>query len=880
MRGSHFPFVGPRGSSAVAFATVMLAVAGCGGGGNEPNSGPSTIVVVSGANQQGAAGLPLPQPVVVEVRNAAGDGVAGVQVVYAASGGSSVAPATRITDGAGQASVAWTMPTLAQPARLEIVAVDIDTVYVDAEAVAGTVSQIQIIRGDSQAALVGTALDTAVVAQTLDQFGNAAPGVELAFAVISGGGSVSADTVITDLQGRAQVSWVMGPAKGYDTLAIRHLQLERRIGAIALPLLVPDSLAAGEFHTCVLDAAGQVYCFGLNFVGEVGTGDTTSAFTPAPLNAPAFRSIVAGASHTCGLTPQAGLYCWGTTLSLLGLAPTLQATGLAFTQITAGSGSTCGVTAAGAGYCWGQNGTGQLGEGSTTGRPNPTPILGNLRFRQIDAHYDLACGLTTGGRAYCWGGGKATPFRVSGALRFSTVAVSSDGACALTIDGAVWCWNWATYDPALLAGAPLLASLDGGGGGYCGAGPWSQGYCWGLNSSGQVGDGTLVDRNAPAPVSGGHSFTSLARGGGHSCGRTTGSGLYCWGGTPATVLGIGESMRRRTPTAVMGGLMFQSVKAGRRWSCGVTLAGTGYCWGENSEGQLGDGTLTERWVPTAVAGGLTWTSIAPGGGGGGTCGVATGGVGYCWGGTTATPGPIPGGLTVAEVDPGVDHACVQTPAGELYCWGANDAGQLGDSTNTARAVPALVAGGYTWTQFSAGAGHSCGVDENGVGRCWGTQLGLGNGGIDRNYPDSISLAQSFTSVVTNDSGDDSCGVTTSGEAWCWGSMTASNVPVPVPGGHQFAAVTIGTTHVCGLTTGGQVLCWGDNNYAQLGDGTTVSRTTPAPVGGGQTFSRVSAGEIQTCAVDPGGVAYCWGGNDNGALGIGTAATMPSPVQVW
>ena len=199
------------------------------------------------------------------------------------------------------------------------------------------------------------------------------------------------------------------------------------------------SLAVGDGHTCGLSDSGVATCWGLNFVGQLGDGTTTTrddvvqtdrfepALTQVDTDVP-FVSITAGFNHTCALDAAGRAYCWGDNRNgelgssltgdcggwnLEGTAPSCRArpvpvsTSLVFRSLTAGKSFTCGVTADGQAYCWGLGNEGQLGTGSraSTKSVGPALVAGGLRFETLSAGTNHACGLTVEGRAYCWGGG-------------------------------------------------------------------------------------------------------------------------------------------------------------------------------------------------------------------------------------------------------------------------------------------------------------------------------------------------------------------------------------------------------------------------------------------------------------------------------------------
>jgi alpha-tubulin suppressor-like RCC1 family protein len=170
--------------------------------------------------------------------------------------------------------------------------------------------------------------------------------------------------------------------------------------------------------------------------------------------------------------------------------------------------------------------------------------------------------------------------------------------------------------------------------------------------------------------------------------------------------------------AVDGGLTFTAVAMGASHTCGLTSAGAAYCWGLNYQGQLGtttnNGTSNANPTPEAVSGGLSFTAVAMGASH--TCGLTSAGVAYCWGynyqgqlGTTTnntsfnpnpTPQAVGGGLTLVSLVPGGYHTCGLTSAGVASCWGLNQYGQLGTTTNSGtespNPSPLAVSGGLTF----------------------------------------------------------------------------------------------------------------------------------------------------------------------------------------
>jgi len=378
------------------------------------------------------------------------------------------------------------------------------------------------------------------------------------------------------------------------------------------------------------------------------------------------------------------------------------------------------INTAGAGYTLFAAALGLTGATSAAFTITPPPA--GLTFAAVSAGGDHTCGVTTSGAAYCWG-------------------VNSYGELG---DGTI---DTTRTTPVLVSGGLSFAAVDAGANHTCGVTTSGVAYCWGDNSYGQLGDGTMTDRATPELVSGGLSFAVVNAERDHTCGVTTSGVAYCWGWNFFGQLGDGTTTDRTTPGLVSGTRAFTTISAGNQHTCGVTTSGVAYCWGDNGSGQLGDGTTTDRTTPGLVSGGLTFAAVDAGYH---TCGVSTSDAAYCWGynwfgqlgdGTIftirTTPGLVSGGLTFAAVDAGYDHTCGVTTSGVAYCWGWNFSGQLGDGTATDRTTPRLVAGGHTFAAVSAAYNHTCGVTTSGVGYCWGSnyngQLGDGTR-IDRLVP--------------------------------------------------------------------------------------------------------------------------------------------------
>jgi Alpha-tubulin suppressor and related RCC1 domain-containing proteins len=366
-----------------------------------------------------------------------------------------------------------------------------------------------------------------------------------------------------------------------------------------------NEVSAGAFHTCGVTTDNRAYCWG----GGAAVGDGTTTTQPRPVAVVGglrFVQVSAGAGHTCGITTDTRAYCWGRNdFGQLGdgttadrSTPVAVAGGRHFSQVRAGGSHTCALTPFNVPFCWGWNIRGQLGTNDGVDHHTPTRVFGGLQFRRIIAGGLHTCGAATDGRGYCWGDdvyGELGDGTVTLTRRLRPVAVSGD----------------LNFVQVLAGGDGLFEDEqehDPDNGHTCGVTTDNLAYCWGDNSDGQSGTGSLsVVLAKPALVAGGHHFRAVAPGNNYTCAVTPADVAWCWGENRFGAIGDGTTTNRPKPVKVAGGLSFSglSTGVGGFHSCGLTTDHRAYCWGDNSSGELGDGTEganTNRLTPVAVVG--------------------------------------------------------------------------------------------------------------------------------------------------------------------------------------------------------------------------------------------------------------------------------------
>ncbi|MBM4189043.1 MAG: hypothetical protein FJ206_17220 [Gemmatimonadetes bacterium] len=645
---------------------------------------PVGVTVLTQPPSSAASGAALAPAPVVGLVDGTGARVAarGVTIVAALSSGTgTVSGTTEVrTDAAGEAAFADLRvvgPVGSKSLRFEAAGLA-SAATTSFQLGPGAATSLLVEAGNNQTAAAGTDLAVAPAVKLLDGAGNPVSGVPVAFAVTSGGGSMTGPTASTGSDGVARVgSWRLGTGVGAN-------QATATAGALSVAFTATATVGAPAKLT-VVDGNGQT----------TSIGDLTTT-APAVKLTDAFDNPVAGVAITFaasdgGLangpvkqTDPGGIARVGGWV--LGLVPgpqtmtasrtgvpsaTINATAIDFAvaAISAGGLNTCARTAAGAAYCWGDNSVGQIGD-STAGGQDSVPVLvksGAATFSQLAVGGGHVCGLTPAGAALCWGSD------LSGQLGINTQTGASVNA------------------PAAVVGGRIFVSIVAGDVHSCGLEASGAAWCWGNNGNGRLGDSTTQIRVVPTAVKNGIAFASLSAGAAHTCGLTAAGAAYCWGSNGGGRLGDGTTVERRAPTLVNApGVVFTAIAAGGVHTCALTTAGTAMCWGTGTSGVLGTGSTGNQLLPIAVDGGGTYQAIAVGNIH--SCAITTAGVVRCWGnngngrlgGTNSNISTVPidvGLPFVAQaIDLGVDHSCARSQAGSAICWGRNGEGQIGDAT--------------------------------------------------------------------------------------------------------------------------------------------------------------------------------------------------------
>jgi len=344
-------------------------------------------------------------------------------------------------------------------------------------------------------------------------------------------------------------------------------------------------VSEGFQSACALVSDGTVSCWGDNSLGQLGDATLPTALTPVSVPGVAGASAISvGAFHACALLTDGTARCWGDNeFGQLGngtatpqAAPVAVSGLTGATTIAAAGFHSCAVISGGTAQCWGSNDIGQLGDGTTTERHGPVAVTGLTGAVQLTGGLAHTCARRSGGDVKCWGDNEA------GQLGDATSVNSSTPVTVFGLAGAV--------------------DLSAGSYHNCAALTDGTAWCWGYNSNGQLGDGSVVaDSLQPTMVALGTSVSRVAGGFAHSCAQGTDGTVWCWGYNSNGQLGDGTLVDENTPVQVTGLARAARITAGGTSSCAVLTDGSARCWGANDSGQLGDGTTSDSGSPVPVA---------------------------------------------------------------------------------------------------------------------------------------------------------------------------------------------------------------------------------------------------------------------------------------
>jgi len=497
-------------------------------------------------------------------------------------------------------------------------------------------------------------------------------------------------------------------------------------------------MALGRAHTCALKVDGKVYCWGANDKGQLAGSSKTSAISGLTM----VKDIEAAADHTCALKANGTVTCWGDNSSnQLGFqGPSQgpgQVSGLSLAmELAVGAKHSCAVKADGNAYCWGANGHGQLGLGNYSAKSSATELVdvgSRRKVRAVDLGDETSCALLTDGTVKCWGsndwgqagydgpndcggGGSVctnSPKTVPGLDHVVQVDASQNHSCAIRADGTVWCWGnnvGGAFGPGVAAGQTASPKKNTAAANVKDLGLWGNGGTCAVKS-----DGRIDCWGVSWDVSTFHTTSlEMAAGWDHYCVLEVNGRIWCAG--TCKYGQCGQIRFTGNGHIFMQGLSigYTAVKTSHKNTCAIGWDGYPYCLGSNDNQQVDMYSQGSDWQESPNCEGA---------------------------GCFDTPHKMPGVNRVADIGSSGDSSCMlQVGTGSVVCqngfniYGVCGCGSQGcqcsenpRSEVNVTSFRALDTGGVT--ESNGCTGHSCAIRHDGDLYCWGSNFKgqIGNG---------------------------------------------------------------------------------------------------------------------------------------------------------
>jgi alpha-tubulin suppressor-like RCC1 family protein len=343
---------------------------------------------------------------------------------------------------------------------------------------------------------------------------------------------------------------------------------------------------------------------------------------------------------------------------------------------------------------------------------------------------------------------------------------------------------------------------------------------------------------------------SVATGINHTCAARDDGTVMCWGADNQGQLGQGPGagpIPEPQLVVIPGGEAIDQLRTSSNGTCGRGPGEAVWCWGDNNNGELTTpgkspgGAVGPTALPIAgplgaLGQGPAHTCVGATEGSGVTCLGSNGYSELGGGGTQPIENAVPGMDAIDELALGNDHSCARA-AGQVWCWGRDNQGQLGQNTVTGPTPdPAPVVLPGPASHLVAGNDHTCAALDDGESvRCWGGgDLGqIGEGATNNRYlPTVLDPPLPAAVVAMQAKVDTTCALLEDGSLWCWGDDNGGALGTDVPNGdlllaparvltvddlpEPIAEFSLGGAHICARAESGRLWCWGRNTSWQLG----------------------------------------------------------------
>lgn len=640
------------------------------------------------------------------------------------------------------------------------------------------------------------------------------------------------------------------------------------------------AISTGDQHSLALKEDGTVWAWGDNERGALGNGTTLSQSTPTQVKGLSdIVAIAGGWSSNLAVKRDGTVWAWGTGLLGDGTDVAIRTTPAQVPGLTKAVSAVLGfgmyyvLNSDGTVWAWGWNNFGQLGDGTKIERWTPVQVKGLTEVKAISAdRYALA--LKKDGTVWQWGKSQNNagyhienliPEVVPDFAGVTAIAVNSDANLAIKGDGTVWTWgrdvltgeggSANTLSPIQVKGLNGIIAITS----YLYL--KNDGTIWAMGTDASSGAGSYDEKKNSYPV----------------------QNLLDKSPLPPMVTKVsfeGGSLNKQPLTIDV--TMNQFMDSSTFSTQTINL--------KDESGNPVGFEITER-NPKSVS--IRTDKLLPIGS---RYTLYVDGMKNYRGMTMTSPYIYPFSIVnktpaySSEISAGGFHS-LDILFGEVYAWGDNSFGQLGDGTATMRLTPVKVNGLANVVFISAGGFHNLALLKDGTVKAWGDneygQLGDGST-VKRLTPVTV---QGLTDIVALAAGEyQSLALKSDGTVWAWGNNSYGQIgidttivqttPIQVEGLNEVIYIASGGSHCLAVTQDGKVWAWGNNYRGQLGNGSTENRTQPVQVKGVESIKTVAAGRSHSLALQEDGTVWSWGDNTYGNLGNGSQEPYSTvPVQV-
>jgi alpha-tubulin suppressor-like RCC1 family protein len=658
-------------------------------------------------------------------------------------------------------------------------------------------------------------------------------------------------------------------------------------------------ISTGQNHTLSVKTDGTLWGWGLGTSGQIGNSAATSRSYPVQVGTLTnWAKVSAGLSHSMAIKTDNTLWAWGGDgsgeLGIRPIQPTLIDNNTNWSSASVAASHTISIKNDGTLWAWGNNATGQLGDGTTISRSSPVQVGTLSNWSKIYASQSHCMAIKTDGTLWGWGTNPSGQLAQNDTIdRSSPVQIGTDT-------------NWLSVS----AGINFSIALKTNGT------LWS----WGLNNVGQLGQNNTINRSSPVQIGTDTNWSVISSIGDRTtlAIKTNGT-LWGWGLNSQGNIGDNTTIDRSSPVQIGTDTNWLKVECSSNYTLALKTNGTLWAWGNNGNGQLGDNTLTSKSSPIQIGTDADWSKIFAGAG----YSTATKTNGTLWGWGVNTSGQLGDGTLVSKSSPvqigiltnwsiisnGGSHSIAINSSGNLYVWGSNSAGQLGTGTTiggqtTSLSSPIQIGTLTSWSDIWATANRTYATRTDGTLWGWGAatnylgdtlawNVGFGTFpttpttryspvqiGTKTNWSE-IGRGQNHIIGLKSDGSMLGWGINTNGQLGLnfFGSLTSRSSPVQIGDDTFWSEVSAGANHTLAVKNDGTLWGWGLGTGGRVGDGQVISRSYPVQIGTLTSWSKVNANIDHSVAITTSGNLWGWGTNTTGKLGDGTIVSKSSPVQI-